>query len=613
MSLTAYTPGNIPTYRFYVTTFNPTLTKEVFPLNFLSTSIVYEKEPGQVFYRAKFNGSLLFGTNSETIDDSGNIVNRVDDWDLFWFIEGLDDCFRLDLLITRTIRGVTSDYWTGYFSTDQGKFDIDRCLFEVTPIVSDDYSIFLDKKDVEYNIIDIPGGDAPEITTEVTLGVTTYTYTHNRFVLDIIEYIIDDILPGTIVTSTFLTEVNNPVTLDDNRFLYLTIASKFDIKMESLSPASTETETVAMLSFQSLMEILKCMNLYWDYTPFEIRIEHISFWDGPGTGIDLRDHSLAIASNKYSYTQESMPKYEKFKWTEADSDFLAYDIWYDSTCVNQDPGSNINEISINATTDIEYIIECMADADLNSLIDDDGFVLLANREDGGNYYVQIAETGGNGTYPVMYNGDLSWRSLHEYYFRHDRVLITGYLNLVLTDFYTAKKTKKQDVSIILCEEFDPQEEIVSELGETYLGGVYGSVSKSDLSPSGLMKLSLLYGPPGNDNTGNPSTRAIRCVEVNSGANQATYYLTFSHAADAALVADPPQIRLICQRTADMSNCDTGYQTFVVNLGDWTSSLVVNFCNTGTGLADCILIRHDDQLKGGWDIATPILTDETCDC
>ena len=71
----SYTPGNFPTYRFYVTTFNPPETIEVFPLNFLESTIVWEKEPGQVFYRKKFNGKLIFGTDSEAIDDSGATAN----------------------------------------------------------------------------------------------------------------------------------------------------------------------------------------------------------------------------------------------------------------------------------------------------------------------------------------------------------------------------------------------------------------------------------------------------------------------------------------------------------------------------------------------------------
>ena len=220
-----YTPGNIPTYRFYVTTFNPPATIEVFPLNFLESQIVWEKEAGHVFYRKKFTGKLLFGTDSMAIDDSGATVNRMDDWTLFWFIEQTDPCFEIDFEIKKTVSGVETSYWTGVFSTSEGSFDADKCTFEVTPLINDSYVLYLDKFNDEYNMIDMPGGDVPEITTEMTRGVTTYTYTHNRFVLDVLQYIVDDISGGTAtVTSTFLTAANNPVTLVANRFLYLTIA-----------------------------------------------------------------------------------------------------------------------------------------------------------------------------------------------------------------------------------------------------------------------------------------------------------------------------------------------------------------------------------------------------
>jgi len=601
MSYGPYTPGNIPLYRFYVT--YDAVEYEVFPLKFLSTQLTYEKEPGHIFYRVKFNGSLLFGTDSIAIDDAGAEQNRMDDWDLFWLIEGADPCAEVLLEIKKTVSGVETTYWNGYFSTSEGKFDIDNCLFEITPMLDDDYVIWFDKGDNEYNMIDMPTGDVPLVTTEMTRAGTTYTYTRNRLLLDVITYIVDDISGGAVgVTSTFFTAANNPVTLAVNRLLYVTIAQKNDIK----HPAATDGTTIAMVSFNSIMDMLKMFNVTWDYSAGNIRVEHISFYPPVAGGINLIDHALARASNKYVYTKESMPKYEKFAFIEADGDFMANDIWYDSLCVNQDSGTNSTELSVNVTTDIEYIQDCMADPDLTDVISDEGFVLLTNYEDGGNYYIQLAETGKGVApgYPVKFNGDLSWRALHEFFFRHDRVMITGYLNGILETFYTAKKTKRQEVSVILCDEFEPDKEITSELGEAYFGGVKAIVEKGSLEPSGLMKLSLLYGPKNNNNAGNAPSQCVLAVEVGRGAPNydSTFHLVFTEAADAALAADPPRMRIICEHSADGGTWNSGYvgTDAAVVAGDRTATITIAWGLDGAGhQTDCVLTHVDDELGGAW--------------
>ena len=69
MSISLPVNGNIYEYRFYVTL--TTISYEVFPLNFLATSLIDSQTEGQAFYRRTFNGELVFGTNSFTTDDSG--------------------------------------------------------------------------------------------------------------------------------------------------------------------------------------------------------------------------------------------------------------------------------------------------------------------------------------------------------------------------------------------------------------------------------------------------------------------------------------------------------------------------------------------------------------
>ena len=160
MSTTPLNMAIIPTYRFYVT--HHTITIEVFPLNFNATSLIDQFEGNNIFYRRKFNGTLLFGTNSTVIDVGGVEQNRMDDWALFWLMESYYPCERIDLTITKTVNGIVGvpPYWEGYFSTTDGKFDIDKCTFEVTPLADDDYVDILKEADVQYNILDV----GPEVS-----------------------------------------------------------------------------------------------------------------------------------------------------------------------------------------------------------------------------------------------------------------------------------------------------------------------------------------------------------------------------------------------------------------------------------------------------------------
>jgi hypothetical protein len=192
-----------------------------------------------------------------------------------------------------------------------------------------------------------------------------------------------------------------------------------------------------------------------------------------------------------------MPKYEKYSFMEARNlDFIGYPIRYDSKCVNQDNDSNTQEQAVKVTTDLEYIIDNV------DSISDDGFVILCNYLNGGNYYVK-SEMGFIAGY-VKLNNHLSWAGLHHHYFMHNRVLIEGYLNGSLRTFLTAQKTIKQKefYSIVYTSDnYDPSEYITTELGETYLSGSKAKVEQSELSPDGKMKFSLLYGPADNVNTG----------------------------------------------------------------------------------------------------------------
>jgi hypothetical protein len=456
-------------YNFYIATAaSSPLATEVFPLNWLECALVDEHEKDQQFYRRKFQGSLTFGGKKLCAD-----------FNLFYDYEQINPCEEIYFMIFKD--GVL--WWEGYFSTSEGSWDLDAQTFTVTPIVIDDYSAWDERGDLEQNIINIP--------TEVTVNCNGYDYTHNRWLMDVIEYICDSVFDGCTVASNFFTYATDYVTLKPSKLLYLTIAQKSDIK----NPLSSDPATVAIMTFNDLMHILRIFNCRWtfDLTTNIIRIEHVSYWDHIA-GLDLRTQEIALSSNKYKYTKDRMTKYESYSWMEAESaDFIGDLIWYDDLCVNQDPNSNVEEYFYNITTEIELI------QDDPDSISNDGFVILANYKSGANYYTY--QFGGIRDTVVRWNMPMSWSYLFQCYFRHDRVLLDGYMNFIATTFVSARKTKVQEINAILCSEYDPENYITTELGETYFGGLKGYVDKAVIHPYGEVNFTLLYGPEDNVNSG----------------------------------------------------------------------------------------------------------------
>lgn len=559
-------------YRHYLTIGSS--RTEAFPLGFLDSTLSDEQENEQIFYSRKFNGTLTFVNN-----------NGDDDFDLLYANELIDPCGKILYEVERS--GVA--YWRGYFPTTDGKFDLDRCTFEVTPLPDDDYFDIMDKQEIQYNIILMPTGDVPIIsTTAVIPNGATIAFTRNRFLFDVIKYIADQLVPGVIVSSDFFTNATNPVTLHANKLLYLTIAQKSDI----IRPTSSNQANSAMMSWKELMDILWAMfQVKWNYIPGTntINVEHISFWTHPAE-LDLRSQLIAKATNKYTYQKEKMPKYEKFSFMEADDpNFAGTPIRYDSACVNPDPKSNIKETLVNVTTDLEYIIN-NPDA-----ISDDGFVILCNYMDGGSYYVLWGV--GSMDSLVVLNVHLSWANLHDSYYRHNRVLIEGYLNGNLTTFWSAQKNILQPCYAIICpsDNYDPNDAITTELGETYLTGVKANVKSSELNPNGEMSFSLVYGPGDNENTGVEEmgsviiTQGIDCISLEANMskpmdinrNIIVTYQVFDSVGGLVCASDP--------------------ETRTILAGATTSSFTLSSpCQVGTeGYQYVITLNISGPGPGGW--------------
>ena len=514
------------------------------------------------------------------------------DYNLFYDLEQADPCGNIYLLILKD----GDVYWEGYFSTSMGEWDLDNQTFSVTPLVIDDYNDILDEADVQYNILSV----TPAVSVDI-YGTST-TYSRNRWFMDVIEYLADIVAPGCVVSSTFFTEAINPVTLSANLLTYLTIAQKSDI----LRPTSSNPATLAMMSWNDLMDILWGMfQVQWKYDGTIMTVEHISFFNAT-SGIDLRTQEIALRSNKYRYIKEEMPKYERWHFMEAyDVNFVGLPIWYDAICVSQDADSNVSEININVTTDLQYILDCI-DADEESKISDDGFVILCNYESGGNYYVRS----GIGAYYAsgLLNIDLSWANLHNNYFRHNRVLLSGYMNNAFTTFISAQKTKIQEINAILCDTLDPDKYITTELGETWFGGEKGYVKKASIKPYGEVNFTLLYGPEDNENEGVELEKIINITEVKGPGLNSHFFAVCNQPADGDLTID---LYLTCKDIDDLT-CDTATDTFTILTGDMTDSIIIPWCDPAAQPPICVDSYHADESGApGWTVIWHYDSDSYC--
>ena len=137
-------------------------------------------------------------------------------------------------------------YWEGRFTTSDGRFDLDNCTFDVTPKPYDNYSNFDKNGDVEFNVL---------LGVSTTVIAKTYDeeYDDCRWIKDVIEYLISQIEPGAIYQSTFFQNAINPITGDTNKYNYLMIAQKSDIKR----PGATNPASVGMISWNGLMQMLR--------------------------------------------------------------------------------------------------------------------------------------------------------------------------------------------------------------------------------------------------------------------------------------------------------------------------------------------------------------------
>ncbi len=253
----------------------------------------------------------------------------------------------------------------------------------------------------------------------------------------------------------------NYVTGELNKLRNLIIFQKSDVKRPAVSGNATKGE----INYKDLIEqVLNLLNCGYRIDDTVFRLEHIS-WFETDLGINLLsiDKKKQLqGTKKYSYDETKLPKYEKFEMMESGSaDFVGTDIVYESNCVNNSP-ENKKTVSVDKiTTDVMY---CLENPSSQGDVSDDGFVIVACDPDYNVYYEPgILEAN------TTINNVLSWAHLHRDFWKHGRVLKTGLMNDVATDFITTVPTIKQDQFNIIMgcnylKVFNPLDKIRATLG-----------------------------------------------------------------------------------------------------------------------------------------------------
>jgi hypothetical protein len=514
---------------------------------------------------------------------------------LFYAYETADPCQMLYLTIYKD----GAIYWECFFTTGQGEWDFDAKTFTITPQVIDDYTDWEAEGDTEHDILALS-----RVDTVYSDGALMATYDRTILLMDVIEYLSQQVFgAGVTVVSEFLSNVTNPITQIANRYNYLTIAQKSDI----LYPTSSNPATKGLMSFNGMMEILKAMNLRWEYAADLdiLTIEHVSAWDTV-SAIDIRAQDLTKSTNKFRYIKEELPKYEYFKWMEAYyDDFIGEPIWYDSACVSNES----TDFALNVTTDIQFIRDCVL-AGEEAKISKDGWVLFSTYLSGTDYIINF----NSGTGAPLFNADLSWYRLHRLFFKHDRQLPTGYLNDTLTTFYSSKKIKQQECSIIWCSELNPNRGIITELGEDYFGGQRGEIKKAVIKPYGEINLTLVYGPEASEITPETESKIIR---IHESGICGELHATLSPAADDDLIIE---FEYEVLDSDGIHYCDSEGvpQVWTIPSGATTSNFTISFtgsaCGGGIPSGGCWnpAVNSNDAVAKGWTVFT-IIQQSTCSC
>lgn len=148
----------------YVQLYTESTFTELFPLGFKSIS--WERESGEIFFRRKMDDELTFFNKPANSNFNFDYFKSIEDGTLYY----LQRCEEQMYYITRSCdNGETYEpFWYGYFGINDGKFDLDRCIYKTKIKVDDEYRCLLENKDKDINILQ----SSPSIDIDIDYSLT---------------------------------------------------------------------------------------------------------------------------------------------------------------------------------------------------------------------------------------------------------------------------------------------------------------------------------------------------------------------------------------------------------------------------------------------------------
>jgi len=345
--------------RYYITTDDG--TEEVFPQKDL---VISYKLNDNGFYEQEMTGNVVLTNHYDDIKQFHG------DYD---YIKQYESEVYLAFESKKLCSGTYTTEWSGWLGM-LGDWDEINKEFSSKTKTDSGYNLLIDNIEKEFNILNLGN-------TKITTTSGDYAYENNFYFKNVMEAIIDNLLPGYSYESTFFDSSDNPITGLTNDFIKLTIAQKSDIK----NPEASSSATVGMLTLKEIIDFVKMINVfpYVDDINMKFRFEHLKYFennldysDAKTVGLDLttKDSGIYILNqNSYKYDLSNIYNKEIFNYSEFGRlPFANGMIEFD---INQGKDKIKKYNSGRFTTDVEYIQDRTDD------VDNDGFVITANNND----------------------------------------------------------------------------------------------------------------------------------------------------------------------------------------------------------------------------------------
>lgn len=362
-------------------------------------------------------------------------------------------------------------------SSDDCAIDNTSTYTKPVPYVLDQSETYTDSDTQKRIYRSIPGYNSDdEIGVIIDNGV---------LLTDVLSSWYSTVCGGDVVSD--LLNINPPGTHPSNavydqkvNMANVTIFQRSDVKR----PAAFEDAKIGNISPKDILSGLWSQNqiIWWINNDGDLRLEHNSILYG-GAFTDLTaTHAEEIRGlNVYESIQDDLPRNQKFSFDESygQADFEGTPLNYPNSCSGGE-----EKFPVPWSTDIGSVL-------VNTEIaSDSGFMLVSVLLDKTEYYVDT-ETGA-ATNRQIINGHFAFANLQEVYHQHDRPFINGVINSTNHTFLSAKKFKRQPLSVIIglesyklfleaIEDPEADNDIISQIGQGVLQSASYDLKNQTLS------------------------------------------------------------------------------------------------------------------------------------